>query len=47
MLLGAVMSAFHAVIDSWKLRISALERVPKFYYKHKLFLGAYKRNLTT
>ena len=27
------MPAFHAIIGSWKLRISAMEDVPKFYWK--------------
>ena len=28
--------SFHAIIGSWKLLISAMEHVPKVYWKHKI-----------
>ena len=34
--LEATMSAFRAIIGSWKLHISAMEHVPKFYQKHRI-----------
>ena len=34
--LDATMLAFCAITGSWKLRISAMEHVPKFYWKHRI-----------
>ena len=34
--LEATMSVFHDIIGSWKHRISAMEHVLKFYWKHRI-----------
>ena len=34
--LEATMQALHAITGSWKLRISAMEPVPKFHWKYRI-----------
>ena len=42
MLVEATMPAFHVIIGSWKLRISAMEHAPKFYWKHRIISWSIK-----
>ena len=38
----ATMPAFHAIISSWKLCISAMEHIPKFYWKYRIISRSIK-----
>ena len=40
--LEATMPAFHAINGLWKLRTSAMEHVPKFFQKYRIFSRSIK-----